>query len=92
MNNRTRVATEVVFQAVSHQCSVDGTSKYNRIIIFCHRFLLTLLRDAPLTEDAVLRLLLLGLSEDFPMNYADTIDIVERLVQRSAVLRTGSIF
>jgi len=60
-----------------------------KMFCFCYRFLLTLLRDAPLTEDALLRLLLLGLSEDFPMNYADTIDIVERLVQRSAVLRTG---
>ena len=63
-----------------------------KMFYFCHRFLLTLLRDAPLTEDALLRLLLLGLSEDFPMNYADTIDIVERLVQRSAVLRTGWVF
>lgn len=52
-------------------------------------FLWTLLQDVPLTEDALLRLLLLGLSEDFPMNCTDTIDIVERLVQRSAVLRTG---
>ncbi|XP_065065814.1 integrator complex subunit 1-like [Rhopilema esculentum] len=52
-------------------------------------FLLPLVKDVPLTEDALLWLLLLGLSEDYPMNCADTIDIVERLVQRSAVLRTG---
>eukprot|EP00794_Sanderia_malayensis_P009153 gene9152-10125_t len=52
-------------------------------------FLLNLVRDVPLVEDALIRILCLGLSEEFPMNCADALDIIERLAQRSAVLRTG---
>ena len=48
------------------------------------------MREVPLTEDALLRLLILGLSEEFPINCADTLDIVDRLIQRAAVLKSGN--
>lgn len=45
----------------------------------------------PLTEDGLLRLHLLGLSDDTPMNSANTLDVVEKMVQRSAVLSSGRL-
>lgn len=67
----------------------------NSKIIFLNQFqfnssnLLQLVTEVPLTEDALLRLHLLGLSDETPMNYANTLDVVEKMVLRSAVLASG---
>lgn len=37
----------------------------------------------------MLRLHLLGLSEEIPLNCADALDVIEKLVMRSAILKTG---
>ena len=44
-----------------------------------------------MTEDALLRLHLLGLGEDLFINHADTLDVTERMILRATVLRTGKL-
>lgn len=51
--------------------------------------LLDISREVPLAEDGLLRLHLLGLSEEIPLNCADALDVIEKLVMRSAILKTG---
>ena len=51
---------------------------------------LQLVREVPLAEDGLLRLHLLGLSEELPINCADTLDLIERMVLRAAMLRGGT--
>ena len=51
--------------------------------------LLQLVREVPLSEDALLRLHLCGLGEDLYINHADTLDVCEKLILRAASLRTG---
>jgi len=52
--------------------------------------LLNMMKEVPLAEDALLRLHFLGLSDDFPINCADTLDIIEKMVTRSAILKSGT--
>lgn len=48
--------------------------------------MLRLVCEAPVLEDTLMRVMVIGLSRDLPLSNADAVDMVDQLVRRASLL------
>lgn len=53
--------------------------------------MLRIVSEVPVLEDSLMRLLIIGLNNDFKANPADVLDIVDQMVRRAAIMNHEGI-
>lgn len=52
--------------------------------------MLRLVSEAPVLEDTLIRIIMMGMESDYPLKTSDALDVMELMINRAAALNTTS--
>ena len=52
--------------------------------------MLRLVSEAPVLEDTLIRIIMMGMESDYPLKTSDSLDVMELMINRAAALNTTS--